>query len=164
MLFLVIAAVILVVFALKAVVVVPNDKAYIVERMGVYVATLHPGFHVLMPLLDKIRYKHSTAVQTQELSEVVETRDRQQASVASTYRFRILDPQRASYGAADYASFLRELVRTSQKRYVAGQTWDALRQDSRSFEAEVQRAVDEAAESVGLKLVEYSVKDMQPQG
>ena len=163
MVFLLVALVFIMVFALKGVVVVPNDQAFIVERMGQYVATLHPGFHVLVPFVDAIRYKFSTAVQTQELSEVVETRDRHQASVASTYRFRILDPQRASYGASDYASFLQELVRTSQKRYVAGQTWDALRQDSRSFEAEVQRAVDEAAENVGLKLVEYSVKDMQPQ-
>ena len=163
MLALAIVAVILVFVALKAVVVVPKDTVFVTERMGQYAATLQPGFHFITPLVDTVRFKHPTTVQSQELSDVVETRDGRQATVASTYRFQILDAQRASYGAAEYASFLRDLVRVSQKRYAAGQTWDALREDTRSFEAEVQRAVDAGAEGVGLKLTEYAVKDIQPE-
>lgn len=161
MLFVVIAAVIILVVALKAVVVVPNEKAYIVERMGVYAATLQPGFHVLMPLLDTIRFKHSTAEQTGELSDVFETRDGKQAKLASAYRYRILDPQRASYATVDYTNFLKEVVRTSEKTYVARQTWDALRQDTRALEADVQRNVDAAAEPIGVKLSGYEVTDLQ---
>jgi regulator of protease activity HflC (stomatin/prohibitin superfamily) len=164
MLFLVIAAVIIVVFALKAVVVVPKDHAYVIERMGQYVATLNPGFHVLVPLMDTIRFKYSTAIQSQELSDVLETSDRQGVSLASAYRFRVLDPQRAAYGVADHAESLRELVRTWQKRYVGGQTWDALHQDTRSLEAEVKRGVDEASDAFGIKMEDYNVKDLQFRG
>jgi len=99
--------------------------------------------------------------QAQELSEIVETRDGKQASIASAYRFRIVDPQRASYGSVDYANFLKEVVRASQKRYVGGQTWDALRQDTRSLEADVQRNVDAASDPIGVKLSGYEVKDLQ---
>jgi regulator of protease activity HflC (stomatin/prohibitin superfamily) len=165
MVFLAIAVVVVALLVLRsAIVIVPNDHAYITERMGVYSATLYPGLHFVMPLLDKVRFKHTVAEQSQEMSDVFETRDRQQVSLASAYRFRILDPQRASYGSADYTNFLREVVRTSQKRYVGGQTWDALRQDTRSLEAEVLRSVDEAAEPIGVKLFGYEVKDLQPQG
>ncbi len=161
MLFLAIAVVVLIFFLLRtAIVVVPNDQVYVTERMGQYCQTLHPGFHVIMPLLDKIRFKHPMMEQTGELSDVFETRDGQRASVTAAYRYRILDPQRASYGSVDYLSFLRELVRASQKRYVAGQTWDALRQDRRSLEAEVQRSVDEALEPIGVKLLGYEAKDL----
>lgn len=164
MIILAIVAVVVLFFAFKAIVVVPNDKAYITERMGVYSATLYPGFHVIMPLLDTIRFRHPMTVQAGELSDVFETQDRQRASLTSAYRYRILDPQRASYGSVDYTNFLREVIRTLQKRYVAGQTWDALRQDTRALEAEVQRSVDEASEPIGVKLLEYTVKDLQPQG
>ncbi|MDQ6802175.1 MAG: SPFH domain-containing protein [Acidobacteriota bacterium] len=165
MIFVAIAAIVILFFLLRAaIVIVPNDHAYITERMGVYSATLPPGFHVIMPLLDTIRFKHVMSEQTAELSDVIETQDRQRASLTSAYRYRILDPQRASYGSVDYANFLKEVVRTSQKRYVAGQTWDALRQDTRALEAEVQRGVDEASETIGVKLLEYTVRDLQLQG
>jgi len=146
-----------------AIVMVPKDHVYVTERMGQYVATLNPGFHFVMPLMDTVRFKYPTTVQTHELSDVLETRDGQRATLTSAYRFRVVDPKRASYEAADYASSLRELVRGSQKRYVAGQTWDALRQDTRSFEAEVKRVVDEVSESIGLKVDDYTVKDLQLQ-
>ena len=158
---LVIAAVVIILFALKAVVVVPKDHVYITERMGQYGDTLSPGFHVVMPLVDTIRFKHVTSVQSQELSDVVETRDGQRASLSSAYRFHVVDPRRASYDTADYASALRELVRGSQKRHVAGQTWNALREDTRSLEAEVQRGVAEVSETVGVRLDEYAVKNLQ---
>jgi regulator of protease activity HflC (stomatin/prohibitin superfamily) len=165
MVFLAIAAVVILFLIIRfAIVVVPNGQAYVTERMGQYSETLSPGFHVVMPLLDTVRFKHRMTEQTAELSDVFETRDRRRASLTSAYLYRILDPQRASYGSVDYTNFLREVVRTSQKRYVAGQTWDALRQDARSLEADVQRSVDEASEAIGVKLSGYEVKDLQPQG
>ncbi len=162
MLFVAIAVVLVVFFFLRfAIVIVPNDQVFVTERLGRYSATLHSGLHMVLPLLDQIRARHPMTVQAQEISDVFETRDRQQASLTAAYRFRILDPQRASYGSADYTNFLRELVRASQRRYVAAQTWDALREDRRSLEAEVLRSVDEASEAIGVKLLEYEVKDLQ---
>jgi regulator of protease activity HflC (stomatin/prohibitin superfamily) len=162
MIVVVVFAVVIVLFALKAAVVVPNGHAYVIERMGLYVATLDPGLHFIVPLLDTIRFKHPTTEQTAELSDVFETQDRKQARLSSAYRYRIVDPQRASYGSVDYTNFLREVIRTSEKKYVGGQTWDALRQDTRSLEADLQRNVDEASEPIGVKLLGYEVKDLQP--
>jgi len=103
MLFVAIAVVLVVFFLLRfAMVIVPNDQVFVTERLGRYSATLHPGLHMVLPLLDQIRARHPMTVQAQEISDVFETRDRQQASLTAAYRFRILDPQRASYGSADY--------------------------------------------------------------
>jgi regulator of protease activity HflC (stomatin/prohibitin superfamily) len=158
----VIVFVIVIVFFLKAVVIVPNNSAYVVERIGRYVHTLHPGFHVLAPLLDRVAFKHTLAMQTEELSDVYETMDRRSATLKSSVRFRILDAQRASYGAADYRDYLRSAVQTFQKKYVEGQKWESLREDTRSAESEILRDVDGLAETVGVKVLEYEVKDLQP--
>jgi regulator of protease activity HflC (stomatin/prohibitin superfamily) len=153
---------VLVVLALRAVVIVPVGSTYVVERMGRYVGTLQPGFNVIMPILDRIAFKHPLAVQTQELSDHYETKDRRQVSLTSTFRYRVLDVQRASYGAADYLSSLRELMRTGQRRYIQDKTWDALREDTRSLEGDVMTYTDTAADALGVKVLEYQVKDLQP--
>jgi regulator of protease activity HflC (stomatin/prohibitin superfamily) len=158
----IVVAIVVVYFFLKAKVIVPNDSAYVVERMGQYVQTLHPGFHVLMPLLDRVAFKHPLAMQTEEFSDAYETKDRRSATLKSSVRFRVLDAKRASYGAADYLDYLRTAVRTYQKKYVEGQNWESLREDTRSAESEILRNVDGLAEAVGVKVLEYEVKDLQP--
>jgi regulator of protease activity HflC (stomatin/prohibitin superfamily) len=157
----IVVAFLLVYGALKAVVIVPNGSAYVIERLGRYRATLPPGFNIIMPILDHIAYKHALTQQTEELSDVYETKDRRRATLAAAFQFRVLDAQRASYGTADYRDSLRVLMRTSQKHYVAGQTWDSLRQDSRSLESEVLRNADALAETIGVKVLEYTVRDLQ---
>src|SRR5438874_379351 len=73
-----IVLVVLLVIVLRfAVVIVPKDHVFVIERMGQYVATLNPGLHVVMPLMDVVRFKYPTTLQTQELSDVAETRDQQ---------------------------------------------------------------------------------------
>jgi regulator of protease activity HflC (stomatin/prohibitin superfamily) len=114
----IVVAFLLVYGILKAVVIVPNGSAYVVERLGRYRQTQFAGLHVIMPILDRIAFKHALAPQTEQLSDVCETKDRRPARLEATFRFQVLDAQRASYGAADYLDFLRTLVRTSQKRYV----------------------------------------------
>ena len=150
--------------AVRGVVIVPVGSAYIIERLGRYRGTLPPGFNLIIPMVDRVAFKHLLTTQSEELSDVYETKDRRRASVKSECRFRILDAQRASYGAADYLDFLRALVRTSQRRYIEGKTWDALREDTRSLEGEVMSNVDAPAEAVGVKVLEYHVRDLQVSG
>jgi regulator of protease activity HflC (stomatin/prohibitin superfamily) len=98
-----VAVVLLLVFgAIRAVVVVPGSSAYITERLGRYRGTLPPGFHLIVPIVDRIAFKHLLTLQTGELTDVYETDDRRRATLATTFRFRVLDAQRASYGAADF--------------------------------------------------------------
>lgn len=150
----------LVVGAVQAVVIVPRDSVYVIERLGRYQTTLPVGFNVIMPIVDRIAFKHTLALQTRELSDVYETKDQRRASLASVFRFRVLDAQRASYGAADYLASLLETVRASQKRYIAGETWDSLHESTRTLESEVMRNVDALAETVGVKVLEYEVRDL----
>jgi regulator of protease activity HflC (stomatin/prohibitin superfamily) len=75
--------------------------------------------------------------------------------------FRVLDAQRASYGATNYLDYLRNAVQTSQKKYVEGQNWESLREDTRSAESEIWRNVDGLAEAIGVKVIEYKVQDLQ---
>lgn len=158
-----IGVVLLLVFgAVSAIVIVPKDFAYVVERLGRYHETLSVGFHVIMPIADRIKFKHSLAAQTEELSDVCETKDQYRASLTGAFRFRVLDAQRASYGAARYVDFLRELVRTAQKRYVEAQTWDSLREDRRSLTREVLRYVQAPAETVGVIVLEYDLQNLEP--
>ncbi len=160
-----IVVVVLLVFGVvRAVVIVPNGSAYVIERLGRYRATLHAGFHIIMPIVERIAFKHALATQMEELSDIYETNDQHRVSLTAAFRFLVLDAQRASYGAADYLNFLRELVRTSQKRYVEGETWDSIREDRASLEREVLRKVEASAEAVGVKVLEYEVRDLQLHG
>ena len=150
----------LVVGAVKAVVIVPRDSVYVIERMGRYRTTLPVGFSLILPIADRIASKHTLALQTRELSEVYETKDKRRASLTSAYRFRVLDAQRASYGAADYLASVLEIVRASQKRYIEGEAWDALRENTRSLENEILRNAEEPTEAFGVRVLEYEVRDL----
>ena len=99
---LVLALLVLYVIA-KTAVVVPQQSAYVVERLGKYSATLNAGFHILVPFMDAIRYRHSlkeTAVDIPE--QVCITRDNVQVSVDGVLYLKVLNPERASYGISDY--------------------------------------------------------------
>jgi regulator of protease activity HflC (stomatin/prohibitin superfamily) len=160
------AAIVVVLFllvfgAVKAVVIVPNGSAYVIERVGRYRRTLPPGLNFIMPIVDRIAFKHVLMPQTEELSDVYETKDQHRATLAASFRFQVLDAHLASYAAADYLDLVRHLMRTSQKRYVETQTWDALREDTRSLEREVLNYVLAPAEAVGVRVLEYQVRDLQ---
>jgi regulator of protease activity HflC (stomatin/prohibitin superfamily) len=153
-------ALVLIFAAVRAIRVVPNGSAYVVERLGRYRATLPAGFHVIAPIVDRVAFKHSTAPQTIELTDVCETKDHLRATLTAVLRFVVLDAQKASYASADYLDFLRALVRTSQKRYVETQTWESLREDRRSLQLEVMRGVEAAAETVGVKVLGYELRKL----
>lgn len=162
--FLIFVVAVLAIIGFRSRVVVPPDSAYVVERLGRYRATLQPGTHFLAPFLDVIRFRHSLAERTEELAESYTTSDGQRIQMTSAFRSRVLDPRRASYETADYAQFVRELVRNAQKRLVEARTWQSLREERRSFQQEVLREVNAAAENAGVKVTEHEVRDLGRQG
>ena len=104
-------AVLVLIIIAKTAVVVPQQSAYVVERLGKYAATLDAGFHILLPFIDRIRYKHSlkeTAIDIPE--QVCITRDNVQVSVDGILYLKVLNPQRASYGISDYNFALIQLA------------------------------------------------------
>src|SRR5262245_37805897 len=112
-------AVLVIVVIVKTAVVVPQQSAYVVERLGRYSATLDAGFHILAPFLDVIRYRHSlkeTAVDIPE--QVCITRDNVQVAVDGVIYLKVLNPERASYGVADYLFAISQLAQTTLRSEV----------------------------------------------
>lgn len=147
----------------RAVVIVPPGSAYVIERLGRYRGTLAAGFHMITPLVDRVAHRHSLALQTEELSDICTTKDHHRIRVAASFRFRVLDSQRAAYGSADYLQFIRELVRTVQNRFVDQVDWEFLRENSRSLEREVLHDLEAPAETVGVKVLGYEMRDLKLQ-
>lgn len=143
------------------VVIVPPGSAYVVERLGRYRGTLDPGFNMIVPLVDRVAHRHSLAQQTEELSELCTTKDQKRILVAASFRFRVLDSQRAAYGSADYRQFIRENVRMLQNRSVGSVDWDFLRENSRWLESEVLKDLGAPAETVGVAVLEYEVRSLE---
>lgn len=142
-------------------VIVPPDSAYVVERFGVYRETLNPGIHFVTPIVERIAFRHSLAEQEETLSQTYTTLDRQPIQMTSAFRFRIVDPQRASYATVDPLHFVRELVRNAQRRLIEERAWDSLREERRSFQQDVLREVSAAAENAGVKVTEHEVRELK---
>src|SRR5712671_794097 len=112
------AFLVLVVIA-KTAVVVPQQSAYVVERLGKYIATLPAGFHVLMPFFDVIRYKHSLKERAVDIPEqICITRDNVQVGVDGILYLKILNAERASYGISDYIFAITQLAQTTLRSEV----------------------------------------------
>jgi regulator of protease activity HflC (stomatin/prohibitin superfamily) len=115
---------VIIVIVAKTAVVVPQQSAYVVERLGKYSGTLGAGFHILIPFLDVVRYKHSLKEQAVDIpSQVCITRDNVQVSVDGVLYLKVLNPERASYGIGDYASGISQLAQTTLRNEFARSSW-----------------------------------------
>jgi regulator of protease activity HflC (stomatin/prohibitin superfamily) len=110
----VVLAVVVIVIIAKTAVVVPQQSAYVVERLGKYSKTLNAGFHVLLPFLDVVRYKHSLKERAVDIAEqICITRDNVQVGVDGVLYLKVMDPKRASYGVNDYLFAISQLAQTT---------------------------------------------------
>ena len=152
---LILALFVLYVFA-KTAVVVPQQSAYVVERLGKYSATLDAGFHILLPFIDNIRYKHSlkeTAIDIPE--QVCITRDNVQVSVDGVLYLKVLHPQRASYGISDYTFALSQLAQTTLRSEIGKIELDRTFEERTNINVQVVNELDKASEPWGVKVLRY---------
>lgn len=143
------------------VVVVPNDSAYVVERLGRYLRTLPEGLHFIVPVIDRVAFRYSLLEKEQELTEVAIAHDNVPARVRGTFRWQITDAQKAAYGAADINAFVAGAVRTALRQAIAGRTWDDVRDSRREVEAAVEEAVEEPCATVGIRVASVTVNDVE---
>lgn len=141
----------------SCIVVVPRDSAYVVERLGAYRATIMAGLHVLAPFIDRIAFRYSLQPQQRELSDVCITEDNVSVNVTSSYRWRIVDPRRFAYNAADGVEFVATLVREHHRKWIGSRSLDEARESTREMEASVISSVTEALREVGAEIVSASV-------
>jgi len=162
--FVVIILAVLVLFVIaKTAVVVPQQSAYVVERLGKYGSTLNAGFHILVPFIDVIRYRHvlkETAVDIPE--QVCITRDNVQVHVDGILYMRVLNPERASYGINDYQFALTQLAQTALRSEIGKIELDKTFEARTAINAQVVNELDKASEPWGVKVLRYEIKNITP--
>src|SRR5262245_10239138 len=159
---LVLAGLVVVVIARTAV-VVPQQSAYVVERLGKYRGTLQAGFHILIPFIDTIRYRHSlkeTAVDIPE--QICITKDNVQVHVDGLVYLQVLNPERASYGVADYLFAITQLAQTALRSEVGKIELDRTFEERSHINIEVVNELDKASEPWGVKVLRYEIKNITP--
>lgn len=147
----------------KTAVVVPQQSAYVVERLGKYSDTLNAGFHILLPFIDTIRYRHSlkeTAVDIPE--QVCITRDNVQVAVDGILYLKVLNPERASYGISDYHFALSQLAQTTLRSEIGKIELDRTFEMRTNINIQVVNELDKASEPWGVKVLRYEIKNITP--
>ena len=152
-----------VIFIARTVKVVPQQSAWVVERLGKYHATLNPGLNFLMPFIDKVAYRHSLKeIPLDVPSQVCITRDNTQLQVDGILYFQVTDAMRASYGSSNYVMAITQLAQTSLRSVIGKLELDKTFEERDIINAQVVNAIDEAALNWGVKVLRYEIKDLTP--
>ena len=155
--------VIVMIFITQSVKVVPQQHAWVLERLGKYHGTLTPGLSFLIPFVDKIAYKHSLKeIPLDVPSQVCITRDNTQLQVDGILYFQVTDPMRASYGSSNYIMAVTQLAQTSLRSVIGKLELDKTFEERDIINAQVVQAIDEAALNWGVKVLRYEIKDLTP--
>jgi regulator of protease activity HflC (stomatin/prohibitin superfamily) len=155
--------VVVVVFIVKSVTIVPQQHAWVVERLGKFHATLTPGLKIVIPFIDRIAYKHSLKeIPLDTPSQVCITRDNTQLAVDGVLFFQVTDPQRASYGASNYILAITQLAQTTLRSAIGKLELDRTFEERETINHSVVSAIDEAAMNWGVKVLRYEIKDLTP--
>ena len=150
-------------FITRAVKVVPQQNAWVLERLGKYHATLAPGFNLILPFLDRVAYKHSLKeIPLDVPSQICITRDNTQLQVDGILYFQVTDPMRASYGSSNYIIAVTQLAQTSLRSVIGKLELDRTFEERDIINAQVVQAIDEAALNWGVKVLRYEIKDLTP--
>ena len=151
------------IFIARSLKVVPQQHAWVVERLGKYHATLTPGLNILVPFVDRVAYQHSLKeIPLDVPSQVCITKDNTQLTVDGILYFQVTDPMRASYGASNYIIAITQLAQTTLRSVIGKMELDKTFEERTSINTAVVNALDEAALNWGVKVLRYEIKDLTP--
>jgi regulator of protease activity HflC (stomatin/prohibitin superfamily) len=156
-------AVLVIVIISKTAVVVPQQSAYVVERLGKYSKTISAGFHILLPFLDRVHYKHSLKERAVDIAEqVCITRDNVQVGVDGVLYLKVMDPKRASYGVNNYLFAISQLAQTTLRSEIGKIDLDRTFEERTHINVQVVNEVDKASDPWGIKILRYEIKNINP--
>ena len=156
-------AFLVVIILFKSAVVVPQQTAVVVERLGKYAGTLNAGFHVLMPFVDVIRYRHTLKEQTIDIpAQICITRDNVQVGVDGVLYLKVLNPERASYGISSYLFAITQLAQTTLRSEIGKIVLDRTFEERTNINIAVVSELDKATEPWGIKVLRYEIKNITP--
>ena len=159
----VVVLVVAIVFIAQSIKVVPQQHAWVVERLGKFQGTLIPGLNFLIPFVDRVAYKHSLKeIPLDVPSQVCITRDNTQLQVDGILYFQVTDPMRASYGSSNYITAVTQLAPTSLRSVIGKLELDKTFEERDIIIAQIVAAIDEAALNWGGKVLRYEIKDLTP--
>jgi len=151
------------IFITRSIKVVPQQNAWVVERLGKYTVTLAPGLNILVPFIDRVAYKHSLKeIPLDVPSQVCITRDNTQLQVDGILYFQVTDAMRASYGSSNYIMAVTQLAQTSLRSVIGKLELDKTFEERDIINAQIVHAIDEAALNWGVKVLRYEIKDLTP--
>ncbi len=160
---LLLALIVAIVFAANAVKIVPQQHAWVVERLGRYYGSLSPGLNIVLPFVDRIAYRHELKeVPLDVAPQVCITRDNTQVQIDGVLFYQITDPMRASYGTANYQMAVVQLAQTSLRSECGKRELDRLLEERNDINLAVIAALDEASPNWGVKVLRYEIRDITP--
>jgi regulator of protease activity HflC (stomatin/prohibitin superfamily) len=155
--------VIALVFVLKTINVVPQQHAWVVERLGKYHATLAPGLNIVVPFIDRIAYKHSLKeIPLDVPPQVCITKDNTQLQVDGILYFQVTDAMRASYGSSNFITAITQLAQTTLRSVIGKMELDKTFEERDHINTTIVNAIDESAANWGVKVLRYEIKDLTP--
>jgi len=155
--------VIAMVFVFKTINVVPQQHAWVVERLGKYHATLAPGLNIVVPFVDRIAYKHVLKeIPLDVPPQVCITRDNTQLQVDGILYYQVTDAMRASYGASNYVQAITQLAQTTLRSVIGKMELDKTFEERDHINTTIVNAIDESAANWGVKVLRYEIKDLTP--
>ena len=155
--------VIAIIFASKSISVIPQQTAWVIERLGKFHKVLSPGLNFIIPFIDKVAYKHSLKeIPLDTPSQVCITRDNTQLSVDGILYFQVTDPKLASYGTSNYLVAITQLAQTTLRSVIGKMVLDETFEERDIINNQVVSAIDEAALNWGVKVLRYEIKDLTP--
>jgi len=152
-----------VIFLIQTLKVVPQQHAWIVERLGKFHRTLTPGLSFVVPFIDRVAYKHLLKEIPMDVpSQVCITKDNTQLTVDGVLYFQVTDPMRASYGSSNFIVAITQLSQTTLRSVIGRLELDRTFEERDFINSSVVSALDEAAMSWGVKVLRYEIKDLTP--
>jgi len=159
----IVLAVVAIIFVVRSIRIVPQQNAWVLERLGKYKTTLKPGLNFLVPFVDRVAYRHVLKeIPLDVPSQICITRDNTQLQVDGILYFQVTDPMRASYGASDYVMAITQLAQTTLRSVIGKMELDTTFEERDLINAKVVAAIDEAALNWGVKVLRYEIKDLTP--
>jgi regulator of protease activity HflC (stomatin/prohibitin superfamily) len=154
---------VIVIILFKTAVVVPQQNAFVVERLGKFSNQLDAGFHILIPFLDRIAYKHTLKEQAVDIPEqVCITNDNVQVGVDGVLYMQVLDPARASYGIGNYMFAISQLAQTTLRSEIGKIDLDRTFEERSAINSNVVAELDKASDPWGVKVLRYEIKNINP--
>ncbi len=148
---------------LKTAVVVPNQVVYVIERLGKYSRTLGAGFHVLVPFIDRVAYRHILKEQAMDVPpQNCITKDNISVEIDGILYMRVIDPVKASYGIMDYRFAIVQLAQTTMRSEIGKIELDRTFESRENVNISIVNSIDEASAPWGIKLTRYEIKNIEP--